>query len=110
MSDLAVPDAGRLVEAAPRLHHHLSDALVLEQHPAFQHVHELQLAVVRVPLAVRSLFRPRTDDVREHLAPGGALDAEIAVLEVAAQPAAREACAREVCHMKAPAHGPGIVG
>jgi len=88
--DLAVADARRLVEAGPRLHHHAADALVLEQHPALEDVHELQLAIVRVPFAVRRLAGARADDVRDHLASSGALDAEVAILEVAAQPAARE--------------------
>jgi len=88
--DLAVADARRLVEAAPGLHHHPADALVLEQHPALENVHELHLAIVRVPFAVRRASGARADDVRDHLAAGRALDAEVAVLEVAAQPAARE--------------------
>jgi len=91
--DLAVADARRLVEAAPGLHHHAADAFVFEQHPALQHVDELDFAVVRVPLAVRRLARPRADHVCHHLAAGRALDAEVAVLEIAAQPAAREFCA-----------------
>jgi len=88
--DLAVADARRLVEAAPGLHHHAADAFVLEQHPPLQHVDELHVAVVRVPFAVRRLPAARADHVRDHLAAGGAPDAEVAVLEVAAQPAARE--------------------
>ena len=51
-------DPGRLVEAAARLHPHLADALVFEQRPAFEHIHELQVAVVPVPLAMRRLGRP----------------------------------------------------
>jgi len=90
MPELAVADARRLVEAAAGFHPHLADALVFEQHPAFQHVDELQLAVVRVPFAVRRLARPRADHVRHHLAARRALDAEVAVLEIAAQAAARE--------------------
>ena len=60
MSDFAVADIGRLVEAAPRVHHHPADALVLEQRPAFQHVHELHVAIVPVPFAVRGLLRLRS--------------------------------------------------
>jgi len=90
MAEFAVADARRLEEAASRPHLHLADALVLEQHPAFEHVHELDLAIVRVPFAVRRLARPCTDHVRHDLAARGALDAEVAVLEVAAQAAARE--------------------
>jgi len=88
--DLAVADARRLVEAAPGLHHHPADALVLEQHPALEDVHELHLAIVRVPFSVRRTSGARADDVRDHLAAGRSLDAEVAVLEIAAQPAARE--------------------
>jgi len=110
VTDLAVEDAGRLVEAASRFHHHLSDAFVFEQRPAFQHVDELQLAIVSVPLAVRRLLRPRPDDVRHHLPPRGAPDAEVAVFEITAQPAARELRARQMRHMKARAHAAGIVG
>src|SRR5687767_10820269 len=90
MPELAVADARRLVEAAAGFHHHLADTLVLEEHPALEHVYELHLAVVRVPFAVRRLSRTRADHVRHHLAAGRALDAEVAVLEVAAQPAALE--------------------
>jgi len=85
--ELAVADSGRLVEAAARLHLHLADALVLEQRPALEHVHELQVAVVPVPLAVRRLGRAGADDVRDDLAARGALDAEVAIFEVAAQAA-----------------------
>ena len=90
MSELAVADVGRLVEAAAGFHQHLADALVLEAHPPLEHVDELHLAVVRVPLAVRRLPGARADHVRHHAAARGALDAEVAVLEVAAQPAAGE--------------------
>ena len=110
MPDLAVANIGRLVEAASGFHHHFADAFVLEQGPAFQHVDELQPAVVSVPLAVRRLLRPRTDHVRDHFSPRGAPDAEVAVLEVAAQPTARELRVREVRHMEALAHASGIVG
>jgi len=94
--DLAVADARRLVEAAAGLHHHPADALVLEQHPALEHVHELHLALVRVPFAVRRASGARADHVRHHLAAGGALDPEVAILEVAAQAAAREFRALQV--------------
>jgi len=90
MFELAVADVRRLVETSPRAHLHLADAFVLEQHPALEHVHELHLAIVRVPFAVRRLARPRADHVRHHLAARRALDAEVAVFEVAAQSAARE--------------------
>ena len=90
MPELAVADARRLVEAAAGLHHHAPHALVLEEHPALEDVHELQLAVVRVPFAVRRASGPRADHVREDPAAGRAPDAEVAILEVAAQPAARE--------------------
>jgi len=105
--DLAVADARRLVEAAPGLHHHPADALVLEQHPALEDVHELHLAVVRVPFAVRRLAGTRADHVRDYLAAGGALDAEVAILEVAAQPAAREF--RSLPVRDAEAHGATIL-
>jgi hypothetical protein len=39
---------------------------------------------------VRRLARARADDVRHHFSARRALDAEVAVLEVAAQAAARE--------------------
>jgi len=105
--DLAVADARRLVEAAPGLHHHPADALVLEQHPALQHVDELDFAVVRVPLAVRRLAAPRADDVGDHPASSCAPDAEVAILEVAAQPAAREF--RSLPVRDAEAHGATIL-
>jgi len=85
--ELAVADSGRLVEAAARLHPHLADALVLEQRPALEHIHELQLAVVPVPLALRRPGRAGADDVRDDLAARGAPDAEVAIFEVAAQAA-----------------------
>src|SRR5690348_3276313 len=90
MLELAMPDARRLVEAAAGFHHHAADAFVLEEHPAAQHVDELHGAVVVVPLAVRRAARPRADHVRDDLAAGDALDAEVAILEVAAQAAPLE--------------------
>ena len=70
---------------------HAFDTAALELHPAIQHVDELQLAVVPVPLAVRRLARAGADDVRHHPALGRLLDAEVAVLEVASQAALFEA-------------------
>ena len=64
MLDLAMANARRLVEAAAGFHHHFSDAFVFEQHPALEHVHELHVDIVVVPLAVRRLAPTRTDDVR----------------------------------------------
>ena len=96
MANLAVADARRLVEAGAGGHPHAADALVLEHGRALQHVHELQLAVVPVPLAVRRLARARADHVRDHLAARGAPDAEVAVLEVGAQAAASELRAVQV--------------
>ena len=96
MAQLAMKNIRRLVEAAAGLHPHLADAFILEQHPALQHVDELHPAVVRVPLAVRRLARARADHVRDDLVARGALDAEVAVLEIGAQPAARELRAVQV--------------
>jgi len=107
VADLAVADERRLVEAASRLHHHAAYALVFEQHPALQDVHELHLAIVGVPFAVRRFSAPRADHVRDDLAAGGALDAEVAVLEIAAQAAARELRALEMGD--AEAHGRTIL-
>src|SRR3954470_12148818 len=90
MLELAVADARRLVEAAAGFHHHFADALVLELHPALEHVDELRLAVVRVPLAVRGFAGARADHVRHQLSAGRTLDAQVAVFEVAAQPAPLE--------------------
>jgi len=88
--ELAVADARRLVEAAAGFHHHFSDAFVLEEHPALQHVHKLHVDGVIVPFAVRRPARARADHVRYHLAPGRALDTEIAVFEVVTQSALLE--------------------
>jgi hypothetical protein len=60
-----------------------------------------------VPFAVRRLARPGADDVRHHLAARRALDAEVAVLEVAAQPAAREFRALQMGDLEA--HAAGIL-
>jgi len=90
MADLAVADARRLVKAAAGAHGDAADALVLEHRRALQHINELHVDVVPVPVAVRRLAAPRADDVRHHLAARRALDAEVAVFEVAAQPAPRE--------------------
>src|SRR5437764_6323360 len=109
MLELAVADARRLVEAAPRLHHHAPDAFVLEEHPALQHVDELHGAIVVVPLAMRRLARPRANDVRHHSTLARALDAEVAVLEVAAQAAARELSILAVRDLEA-RHGACILG
>ena len=96
MAELAVADVRRLVEAGPRLHAHAADAFVLEQHPAPEDVDELHPAIVRVPLAVRRLSRARADHVGDDVAARGALDAEVPVLEIAAQSAAREFRAPQV--------------
>src|SRR5258708_31960212 len=85
--ELAVADARRLVEAAAGFHHDPAEAFVLEQHPALQHVDELQPAIVPVPLAVRRLAGAGADHVGHHLAAGRAPDAEVAVLETASPPA-----------------------
>src|SRR3954470_9250727 len=109
MPELAMADAGWLIKAAPRLHHHAADVLVLEEHPALQHVHELHIGIVAVPFAVRLLARSRADDVRDALALGRALGAEIAIFEVAAQAPALElsvACVRDV----EAGHGSFILG
>jgi len=108
VADFAVPDAGRLVEAAARLHLHLADALVLEHRASLEHIDELQPAIVPVPLAVRRFPGPRPDDVRHHLAAGRAPDAEVAILEISAQSAPLELGGLAVidgefrCHWAAP--------
>src|SRR3954467_3511244 len=109
MPELAMADARRLVETAPGLHHHAPDALVLEQHPALQHVDELHIGIVAVPFAMRRLAGSRANDVRDDLALRRALDAEIAIFEVAAQAPALElsiACVRDV----EAGHGSFILG
>src|SRR6267143_3803317 len=108
--ELAVADARRLVAAAAGLHPHSSDAFVLEQHPALQHVDELHGDVVVVPFAVRRFSGARADHMRNGLALGRALDAEIAVLEVATQAAALEAGAFAMTHSEASGHGAIILG
>ena len=90
MGELAVANAWRLVEAGTGLHQHFADAFVLHLHPALQHVHELNVAIVPVPFAVRRCAWSRTDHVGDDLAARGAFDAKIAVLEVAAQSALDE--------------------
>ena len=109
MPDLAVADVGRLVEAGAGLHQHAAEAFVLEQRPALQHVDELHAAIVHVPFAVRRFLRAGADDVRHHLALGRALDAQIAILEIAAQAAALELRALQVIDVEAPAHGRSIL-
>src|SRR5262245_60970884 len=99
--DLAVADARRLVETSAGAHRALPDALVLELHPALEHVDELHVAVVVVPLAVRCLARQRLDHVRDHLAAGGTFDAEVAISEVAAQAASLELRPRAVADVEA---------
>jgi hypothetical protein len=109
MPELAMADAWRLVEAAPGFHHHAPDAFVLEEHPAFQHVHELHVGIVVVPFAVRRFAGSRAYHVRDDLALRRAPDAEIAILEVAAQAPALElsvACVRDV----EAGHGAFILG
>jgi len=100
----AVPDAGRLVEAGTRLHLHLADTLVLEHGRALEHIDELHLAVVPVPLAVRRLAGSRPDDVRDHLAARRPPDAEVAILEVGAQSALNESGVRLVAYGEAVFH------
>jgi len=107
VADLAVADARRLVEAAAGAHGDLADALVLEFHPALQHVDELHAAIVQVPFAVRRPSGARADDVGDKLAARGFADAEVAVLEVAAQAAALEFRALEMGDTEA--HGRGIL-
>src|SRR2546425_10082411 len=109
-------DARRLVEAAAGLHQHFAHALVLEPHPAFQHVDELHRDVVVVPFAVRRSSRPRADDMGHHLALRCTLDAEVAVLEVAAQAATLELGATAMiyaevaCSTMPSGHGASILG
>jgi len=105
VADFAVPDAGRLVEATARLHHHLADALVFKHGRALEHVHELHPAIVPVPLAVRRLAGPGPDDMRHRLAPGRALDAKVAVFKIGAQSAPHEFRFRLVAYGKAAFHG-----
>src|SRR6185503_7763454 len=102
MREFAMADARRLVEAGSGFHQHLADALVLHPDPALYHVDELHVAVVIMPVPVRCLARPRTDDVSDRPAARGALDAEVAVLEVSAQPAPREFRGPEVAYGKLP--------
>jgi len=109
MLELAVANARRWVEAAAGFHRHLADAFVFEQHPALQHVDELHVDIVVVPFAVRRLAGTRADDVRHHLALGSALDAEVAVLEVAAQSASLELSIVAVRHVET-SHGAIILG
>src|SRR5205809_5673037 len=109
MPELAMADARRLVEAAARLHHHTPDPLVLEQHPALQHVYELHIGIVAVPFAMRRLAGPRADDMRDDLALRRALDAEIAILEVTAQAPALELSIPCVRDLEA-GHGRFILG
>src|SRR5215510_13529199 len=91
MADFAVADAWRLVEAGAGFHGDAADAFVLEHRRALQHVDELHIDVVPVPPAVRRLAGPRADHVGDDLAARGALDAQVAVLEVIAQAALPEA-------------------
>src|SRR4051812_16784988 len=109
MPELAMANARWLVEAASRFHLHAPDALVLEEHPAFQHVHELHVGIVAVPFAVRRLARSRADDVRDDPAFRRALDAEIAILEIAAQAPALELSIARMRHVEA-GHGAFILG
>jgi len=100
--ELTVADARRLVEAAPSLHQHLADPLVLEEYPALQYVHELGVTGMLVPLAVRCLARARAYNVRDHLAARGAPDPQVAVFEVAAQAAFLEFRLREMAYREPP--------
>jgi len=107
VAKLAMKNFRRLVEAAAGFHPYLADAFVLEQHPALQHVDELHLAIVRMPLAMRRLARPRADYVRDDCAARRALDAEVAVFEITTQAAAREL--RLLAMGDAEAHRAGIL-
>ena len=49
MFNFAVPDACWLMDARSRPEQHLANALVLEPHPASQHVNHLEVEVVPVP-------------------------------------------------------------
>jgi hypothetical protein len=60
-----------------------------------------------VPITVRRFAAPRTDHVRHDLASSRALDAEVAILEVAAQATAREFRALQVRDVEA--HGGTIL-
>ena len=109
MPQLAMANARRLVEAGPRLHHHAADAFVLEQHPALQHVDELHIGIVAMPFAMRRLAGSRADDVRDDFSFRRPLDAEIAILEIAAQSPALELSIARVRDVEA-GHGAFILG
>jgi hypothetical protein len=63
MLDLAVLDACWLMDARSRPEQHLANALVLEPHPASQHINHLEVEVVPVPFSRGFLSRPSPDDV-----------------------------------------------
>src|SRR5512147_2837206 len=109
MADCAVADARQLIEAAAGFHAHAADALVLEHRPALEHVDELHVAVVPVPLPVRRLAWASADYVRHHLAARRAPDAEVAILEIVAQAPLGELGLRAVAHGKPGLHRPSAM-
>lgn len=86
VADFAMPDAWRLVEARSRLHQNFANAFVFKFGPALQHIYKLHVAVMPVPFTVRRFARKRANHVAHHFASRGAVDAQVAILEVAAQP------------------------
>lgn len=84
--DFPMPDARRLVEARSRLHQNFANAFVFKFGPALQHVHELHVAIMPVPFTVGRFAGQGTDHMAHHFSSRGASDAQVAILEVAAQP------------------------
>src|SRR5690349_402986 len=85
MLDLAVLDACWLMNARSRPEQHLANALVLEPHPASQHINHLEVEVVPVPFSRGFLSRPSPDDVGIE-PPGSRLsDPKVTVLEERSQ-------------------------
>ena len=78
-------------------------ALVLELDPALQNVDELEARAMQMRLARELGTGRRADDVRSDAPLGGALDAEVPVLVVGAQPAIEERLAiiagTSACHL-----------
>ena len=98
--DLAVLDRGRLQDRIALADRALPLPLVLEGRPAVQHQHELEVALVDVPVLhlVLLLLAVVPDDVGDVIPLGPVLDAEVAVIENLAQAGRPLGIARLVVH------------
>src|ERR1043165_335084 len=73
------------MDAVAGLQSHVADAFVVEHHPAFQYVDDLELQRVPVQAGLYGIVGGGRDDLRMEPAGGRGLDTEVAILVERAQ-------------------------